>query len=87
MRGEAMVMAVRLTTIYPTQKKSMCLITGISTMKGAEMGVILHNILLHDHQRIPNPAMKVRNKSLDKSTDSVPQCTVLSTKFVLRCTT
>jgi hypothetical protein len=64
MRGEAMVTAVRLTTIYPIQEKRMCLITGISTMKGVEVGVILHDILLHDHQRIPNPVMKVRNKSL-----------------------
>jgi hypothetical protein len=72
MRGEAMVMAVRLTTIFPTQKNSMSLITGITTMRGVAEGVIPHHVLPHDHQHIPNPVMNVRNKSLDKPTDSVP---------------
>jgi hypothetical protein len=70
MRGEAMVTAVRLTTIFLTQEKIMCLITSISTLKVAEVGVILHDILPHDHQRIGNPVMNVRNKSLAKQIDS-----------------
>jgi hypothetical protein len=72
MRGEAMVMAVRLTTIFPIQKNSMSFNTGITTTKGAEVDVIPHHILPHDHQRIPNPVTNVRNKSLDKPTDFVP---------------
>jgi hypothetical protein len=71
MRGEAMVMVVRLTTIFPTQKNSMSLNTSNTTTRGAEVEVIPHHILPHDHQRIPNPVMNVRNKSLDKPTDSV----------------
>lgn len=71
MRGEAMVMVVRLTTIVPTQKSSMSFNTSITTMKGVEVDVIPHHVLPHDHQRIPNPVTNVRNKSLDKSTDSV----------------
>jgi hypothetical protein len=59
-------MVVRLTTIFPTQKNSMIFTTGITTMRGAELGVISHHVLPHDHQHIPNPVMNVRNKSLDK---------------------
>lgn len=62
MRGGAMVMVVRLTTTFPTQKNNMSLIDGISTMMGVAVGVIhCHHVHPHDHQHIPNPVMNVSN--------------------------
>jgi hypothetical protein len=74
MRGEVMVMVVRLTTMFTTWKDNMGLITDISIMWGVEVEVILP----HDHQHIPNPVMNVSKKSVDTATNFVIQCTLSS---------
>lgn len=53
-----MVVAVRLTIIFPTLKNNMNLTTGIGIMRGVEVEVIhLHYSLPHDRRHIPNPVM------------------------------
>jgi hypothetical protein len=81
MKGAVMVMAVRLTTIFPTLKNNMNLATGIVIMKGVEVEVIhLRYSLPHDHQHIPNPVMNVSNKSNEAPNNSVAQSTLSSQK-------
>jgi hypothetical protein len=87
MSGEVMVMAVRLTTIFPTLRSNMNLTTGISIMREIEVEVIhLQYSLLHNHQRIPNLEMTVSNKTNDASDNSVIQRTQSTQKPVLGTT-
>ena len=73
-----MVVAVRLTIIFPTLKNNMNLTTGISIMRGVEVEVNhLHYSLPHDRRHIPNPVMNVSNKSNNTPNNSVAQSTLL----------
>jgi hypothetical protein len=87
MSGEVMVMAVRLTTIFPTLRSNMNLTTGISIMREVEVKVIhLHYSLPHDHQHIPNPEMTVSNKTNNALNISVTHSTLSTQKPVLGTT-
>ena len=60
-----MVMAVRLTAIFPILRSNMNMTTGINIMREIEVEVILpHYSLPHDHQHISSPEKMVSNNVL-----------------------